>query len=45
VSITPREESAEIVVVTLPRSGSMGFSASFRSKESFDLANDIEGAM
>jgi hypothetical protein len=43
--ITPREDSAEIVVVTLPRSKSMGFSASFGSKEFFDLASDIEAAM
>jgi hypothetical protein len=43
--ITPRDESAEIVVVTLPRSKSMGFSASFGSKQFFELASDIEAAM
>jgi hypothetical protein len=43
--ITPHQDSAEIVVVTLPRSKSMGFSASFGSKEFFDLAGDIEAAM
>jgi hypothetical protein len=43
--IAPNGQGAQIVAVTLPRSKSMGFSASFGSSEFFALANEIETAI
>jgi hypothetical protein len=40
--IAPHERGAQIVGVTLPRSKSMGFSASFGSKDFFEIATLIE---
>jgi hypothetical protein len=43
--IAPGENGAQIVGATMARSKSMGFSASFGSKEFFELAGLIEGAL
>ncbi len=45
LKIAPREHGAEIVAVTLPRSKSMGFSASLGSGEFFELASEIDAAL
>jgi hypothetical protein len=43
--ITPHEGGAQIVAVTLPRTKSMGFSASFGSKEFLEIAAQIESTL
>ncbi len=43
--ITPHERGAEIVAVTLPRSKSMGLSATLCSGDFFELASAIEAAL
>jgi hypothetical protein len=43
--IAPHERGAEIVGVTLPKSKSMGLSATFNSKEFFELAAQIEALL
>jgi hypothetical protein len=45
LKITPHEGGAQIVAVTLPRSKSMGFSASFGSKEFLEIATQIEATL
>jgi hypothetical protein len=43
--IAPYDYGAQIVGATLPRSKSMGFSASFGSKEFWEIVSLIEGAL
>ena len=43
--IAPHERGAEIVAVTLPKSKSMGLSATFNSKEFFEIAALIESLL
>jgi hypothetical protein len=45
LKIVPQEGGAQIVGVTLPRSKSMGFSASLGSKEFFEIAAQIESTL
>ncbi|HUK87475.1 MAG TPA: hypothetical protein VLT85_07395 [Terriglobales bacterium] len=43
--IVPHERGAHIIAVTLPKSKSMGFSATFNSKEFFEIAAQIEALL
>ena len=45
LKVAPHERGAEIVGVTLPKSKSMGFSATFNSKEFFEIAAQIEALL
>lgn len=45
LKIAPHERGAQIVGVTLPKSKSMGFSASFGCKEFFEIAAQIEALL
>ena len=45
LKVAPHERGAAIVAVTLPKSKSMGFSATFNSKEFFEIAAQIESLL